>query len=227
MRVENNLDVGIFEHRFGAEVRRLWGDYDYASGVHVLPGFPFPGSPGFDTARVSEAVAGRLRVVRVLGRSERNSTTAGRCRAASASTRQTYDGSDDGEQWSPRLGVLYTLSPQTAAAREHRPFRAVPGDQLELQVEDGVDTFTTRRSTRIAGYVGMDHAFAAGLDLRVEAFVKDYRRINPRFESIFDPAGAVAGSGVRPGADRAAERPCERHRNDGAVAARMARGADG
>jgi outer membrane cobalamin receptor len=33
----------------------------------------------------------------------------------------------------------------------------------------------------------MDHAFAAGLDLRVEAFVKDYRRINPRFENIFDP----------------------------------------
>ena len=35
--------------------------------------------------------------------------------------------------------------------------------------------------------LGVDHAFDAGLDLRVEAYRKDYRRINPRFENMFDP----------------------------------------
>jgi outer membrane receptor protein involved in Fe transport len=223
LRVENNLDVGIFEHRFGAEVRRLWGDYDYASEVHVLPGFPFPGSPGFDTARVSEPSPDGYESSAYWDvRAQFNDRWA--LQGGVRIDTQTYDGSDDGEQWSPRLGVLYTLSPQTQL-RAASPFRAVQGIN-ELQVEDGVDTFT-RRSTRITGSSAWIRAFAAGLDLRVEAFVKDYRRINPRFESIFDPAGAVAGSGVRPSADRAAERPCERHRNDGAVAGRMARGADG
>jgi len=54
LRLENTLGAGMFEHHFGVEVRRLWGDYDYASEVHVLPGFPFPGSPGFDQTRSSE-----------------------------------------------------------------------------------------------------------------------------------------------------------------------------
>src|SRR6185369_12401675 len=54
LRVENTLTAGMLEHHFGAEVRRLWGDYDYASEVHVQPGFPFPGSPGSDTTRTSE-----------------------------------------------------------------------------------------------------------------------------------------------------------------------------
>jgi hypothetical protein len=53
-------------------------------------------------------------------------------------------------------------------------------------VEDGVDTFYPAQHA-YHWILGMDHAFAAGLDLRVEAFVKDYRHINPRFENIFDP----------------------------------------
>jgi outer membrane receptor for ferrienterochelin and colicin len=184
LRIENTLQAGMFEHHFGAEVRRLWGDYDYASEVHVQPGFPFPGSPGSDTTRTSEPspqgyessgywdVRAQLNDRWVLQGGVRIDT-------------QTYDGSDDGEQWSPRFGVLYTLSPQTQLRASVGRFVQFQGIN-ELQVEDGVDTFYPAQHA-YHWILGLDHAFAAGLDLRVEAFVKDYRRINARFENIFDP----------------------------------------
>jgi len=184
LRVENSLDVGVFEHRFGGEVRRLWGDYDYASEVHVLPGFPFPGSPGFDTARVSEPSPDGYESSAYWDvRAQLTDRLA--LQGGARIDTQTYDGSDDGEQWSPRLGVLYTLSPQTQLRASVGRFVQFQGIN-ELQVEDGVDTFYPAQHA-YHWIVGMDHAFAAGLDLRVEAFVKDYRRINPRFENIFDP----------------------------------------
>jgi outer membrane receptor protein involved in Fe transport len=184
LRIENSLDVGMFEHRFGAEVRRLWGDYDYASSVHVEPGFPFPSSPGFDTARATEPSpqgyesSGYWDVRAQL--SERWAVQGG----ARIDT-QTYDGSDDGEQWSPRVGVLYTLSPQTQVRASLGRFVQFQGIN-ELQVEDGVDTFYPAQHAN-HWILGLDHAFAAGLDLRLEAFLKDYRHINPRFENVSDP----------------------------------------
>jgi outer membrane receptor protein involved in Fe transport len=184
IRVENSLDAGMLQHRFGGEVRRLWGDYDYSSEVHVLPGFPFPGSPGFDTARTTTPSpegyesSGYWDVHAQLN--DRWHVQGG----VRIDT-QTYDGSDDGEQWSPRLGVLYTLSPQTQLRASVGRFVQFQGIN-ELQVEDGVDTFYPAQHA-YHWILGMDHAFAAGLDLRVETFVKDYRHINPRFENIFDP----------------------------------------
>jgi outer membrane receptor protein involved in Fe transport len=184
VRVENSLDAGMVQHRFGGEIRRLWGDYDYSSTVHVLPGFPFPGSPGFDTARMSTPSpegyesSGYWDVHAQLN--DRWHVQGG----VRIDT-QTYDGSDDGEQWSPRAGVLYTLSPQTQLRASVGRFVQFQGIN-ELQVEDGVDTFYPAQHA-YHWILGLDHAFAAGLDLRVEAFLKDYRHINPRFENIFDP----------------------------------------
>jgi outer membrane receptor for ferrienterochelin and colicin len=184
LRVENSLDTGLLEHGFGAEVRRLWGDYDYSNEVHVLPGFPFPGSPGFDTARTAAPspqgyeTSGYWDVRAELG--ERWSLQGG-----FRIDTQTYDGSDDGEQWSPRLSVLYTVSPQTHLRASIGRFVQFQGIN-ELQVEDGVDTFYPAQHAYHA-ILGFDHAFAAGFDLRVETFRKDYRRINPRFENMFDP----------------------------------------
>src|SRR6185503_16698729 len=184
LRVENKLDAGMLEHRFGAEVRRLWGDYDYASEVHVLPGFPFPGSPGFDLTRATEPSPEGYESSGywdVLARFNERWAFQGGVRIDT----QTYDGSDDGEQWSPRLSVLYTLSPQTQLRASVGRFVQFQGIN-ELQVEDGVDTFYPAQHAYHL-ILGIDHAFEMGLDLRVEAFVKDYRRINPRFENIFDP----------------------------------------
>ena len=184
LRVENTLTAGMLEHHFGAEVRRLWGDYDYASEVHVQPGFPFPGSPGSDTTRTSEpSPQGYESSGYWDARAQLNDRWV--LQGGVRIDTQTYDGSDDGEQWSPRFGVLYTLSPQTQLRASVGRFVQFQGIN-ELQVEDGVDTFYPAQHA-YHWILGMDHAFAAGLDLRVEAFVKDYRRINPRFENLFDP----------------------------------------
>jgi outer membrane receptor protein involved in Fe transport len=184
VRLENDFAAGMLEHRFGAEVRRLWGDYDYSSEVHTQPGVPFPGSPGFDTARSTSPSpegyesSGYWDVRARLG--ERWDLQGG----VRIDT-QTYDGSDDGEQWSPRLSVLYTLSPQTHLRASLGRFVQFQGIN-ELQVEDGIDTFYPAQHANHA-ILGFDHSFASGLDLRVEAFRKDYRQINPRFENMFDP----------------------------------------
>jgi outer membrane receptor protein involved in Fe transport len=184
LRVENDLDIGMLEHRFGAEVRRLSGEYDYSNEVHVLPGFAFPGSPGFDTARTARPspqgyeTSGYWDV-----RAELDERWA--VQGGVRIDTQTYDGSDDGEQWSPRLSVLYTLSPRTHVRASVGRFVQFQGIN-ELQVEDGVDTFYPAQHAN-QWIVGVDHAFTAGLDLRVEAFLKDYRRVNPRFENLFDP----------------------------------------
>ena len=184
LRIENSLAVAGVEHRFGAEARRLWGDYEYASEVHVLPDVPFPGSPGFDRTLSAAPspqgyeTSGYWDVRVELGR-------RWEIQGGARIETQTYDGSDDGEQWSPRLGVLYELSPRTHLRASVGRFVQFQGIN-ELQVEDGVNTFYPAQHADQA-IVGFDHAFAGGLDLRVEAFRKDYRRINPRFENLFDP----------------------------------------
>jgi Outer membrane receptor proteins, mostly Fe transport len=184
LRLENSLETGMLRHRFGAEVRRLWGDYDYSSEVHAEPGFPFPGSPGFDTSRATAPSpegyesAGYWDVHTQLG--ERWDVQGG----VRIDT-QTYDGSDDGEQWSPRVSVLYTLAPRTHLRASFGRFVQFQGIN-ELQVEDGVDTFYGAQHAHHA-ILGFDHSFDDGLDLRVEAFRKEYRHINPRFENLFDP----------------------------------------
>jgi outer membrane receptor protein involved in Fe transport len=107
LRVENELSNDAVEHRFGAEVRRVWGGYDYLSDVLFAPGFPLPDSPG---ARVQQAATPRPDGF------ETGAYWDGRIELGARWTvqpglrfdTQTYDGSGDAEQWSPRLNVLYT-----------------------------------------------------------------------------------------------------------------------
>jgi hypothetical protein len=184
LRIENELDAAGMKHRFGAEVRSLWGDYDYALDLTTEPGFPFPGSPGTRTVRTASPAP----------QGYENSaywdvrTTLGRRWTVEAGLRvdvQTYDGSDDGEQWSPRLSVLYTLSPQTKLRAGLGRFYQSQGIN-ELQVEDGITRFYPAQHADHA-IMSVEHAFDAGFDLRVEAHRKYYRRIHPRFENLFDP----------------------------------------
>jgi outer membrane receptor protein involved in Fe transport len=98
---------------------------------------------------------------------------------------QTYDGTGDGDQWSPRLSALYTLSPNTKLRAGWGRFFQSQGIN-ELQVEDGVQTFYRAQHADHA-IVSVDHAFDIGFDLRVEAYRKYYRDIHPRFENLFDP----------------------------------------
>ena len=184
LRVENEVDAGPLHHRFGAEFRRLWGDYEYDLDLTIAPGFPFPGSPGSHTVRsASPAPEGFENSAYWDARtmlSQRWTIEAGMRVDV-----QTYDGSDDGEQWSPRLSAMYTWSPDTKLRASWGRFFQSQGIN-ELQVEDGVQTFYRAQHADHA-IISLDHAFDAGWNVRVEAYRKYYRDIHPRFENLFDP----------------------------------------
>ena len=173
------------EHRFGAEVRRLWGDYDYSSEVHVLPGFPFPGSPGIRHARARRAVAGGLRDFGywdVRARARRALDAAGRHAHRHADVRRLRRRramESATRACSIRCRRRRTCARAGAASSSRRASTSCRSRTAS--------TRSIRRSTRIMRSSSVDHAFAAGLDLRVEAYRKYYRRINPRFENLFDP----------------------------------------
>lgn len=184
LRVENSWQIGAFTHRFGGEVRRLWGDYDYALDLTFSPDYPFPGSPGsVTTRRVSPAPQGYENSAYWDVR-----TTLGQRWTVETGMRvdvQTYDGTDDGEQLSPRVSVLYSLSPDTKLRAGWGRFYQSQGIN-ELQVEDGISQFYPAQHADHA-ILSLEHAFDDGFNVRVEAYRKYYRRIHPRFENMLDP----------------------------------------
>lgn len=184
LRIENEWRADALTHRFGLDVRRLWASYRYEADVQYEAGFPFPESPpsslvrstilhpdGFESSGYWDVqvaahprwmIEGGLRV-----------------------DTQTYDGSGDSAQWSPRLSVLYHASEDTRLRATWGRFYQAQGIN-ELQVEDGVDRFYPAQHA-IHSILSLEHSFKEALDARVEIYRKDYRRLNPRFENLFDP----------------------------------------
>lgn len=184
LRWENSLDTDLLQHRFGLEGRRLWGQYRYASDVSLAADTPFPGSPALRVQRdLSPEPDGYEALAYWDVRADITDrwTFQGGLRFDT----QTYDGSGDGAQWSPRLSALYALGSHSNLRVSWGRFYQPQGIN-ELQVEDGIDRFNPVQSADHF-IVGFDHAFAAGLDLRIEAYRKRYRRLSPRFENMFDP----------------------------------------
>lgn len=184
LRLDNEVLSQNLTQRFGVDLRRLWADYDYASNVRFEPDFPFVGSPAVEEIRAVELHPdgfetsawwdGRLELSRLW-------TVQGGLRFDT----QTYDGSGDSGQLSPRLSVLYNASRSTHLRASWGRFFQAQGIN-ELQVEDGVDRFYPAQLAEHV-IVSAEHAFATGFDLRIEAYRKTYRRVNPRFENLFDP----------------------------------------
>lgn len=184
LRWENTLQTGWLQHRFGAEARRLWGNYRYASDVNFAAGTPFPASPAL---RIQRMLSPEPDGYESLGYWDMRADLTSRwsVQGGVRVDTQTYDGSDDGEQLSPRLSVMYSLGSSSHLRASWGRFYQAQGIN-ELQVEDGIDRFYPAQHADHL-ILGFDHAFAAGLDLRVETYRKRYRRLNPRFENVFDP----------------------------------------
>lgn len=184
LRADHRFNLFDLDHRAGFEVRRLWGRYDYASDVTFGAGFPFPDSPGSQLQRTARpkpdgfesatwwdsrlALGGRWTLL-----------------AGLRFDTQTFDGSGDAAQVAPRLNVLYDLSATTRLRASWGRFFQAQGIN-ELQVEDGVERFHRAQHADHL-IVSLDHQLATGLDLRIEAYRKDYSSPNPRFENLFNP----------------------------------------
>jgi hypothetical protein len=184
LRLENRWTGATLDHRFGVEGRYLTGRYDYRSQMRFEPDYPFPGSPARALQRVlSPAPEGYETSAYwdVRATLSRRWMLQGGMRVDT----QTYDDSDDGEQWSPRLSVMYTLGASTRVRASWGRFFQSQGVN-ELQVEDGIDRFYPVQHADHA-ILGLDHSFENGVDLRLELYRKYYRDIQPHFENLFDP----------------------------------------
>ena len=184
LRAENALEGWGLKHRFGVEVRRLWGEYAYESDVSWAADAPFPGSPA---VRIQRSSTPEPQGYEALGFWDVRADLTERFSLQSGLRidTQTYDGSGDGEQWSPRLSALYAFGEQTHLRASWGRFHQAHGIN-ELQVEDGADRFhPAQRADHFI--LSFDHAFELPFDIRVEAYRKHYRRLNPRFENLFDP----------------------------------------
>lgn len=97
---------------------------------------------------------------------------------------ETESHTPDGAHVSPRLNAAWTLSP-TTTLRAAWGYFYQPQGVYELQVEDGVTTFSPaqRSEHRV---VGVDHLFGRGVIARVEAYDKVISDPRPRFENLFD-----------------------------------------
>ncbi|MBL8268532.1 TonB-dependent receptor plug domain-containing protein [Steroidobacter sp.] len=184
LRLENSLRTGAIEHRFGGEVRRLWGDYDYRLDLMQASNVPFPGSPPLQTSRATSASPGGYENSAYWD-SQTTLSSRWTIEAGLRVDLQTYDGTGDDEQWSPRFSALYTLSPRTKFRASWGRFFQSQGIN-ELQVEDGVDQFYPAQHADHT-IVSVEHLLDVGLDIRVEAYRKQYRHVSPRFENVFDP----------------------------------------
>ncbi|HEX2493124.1 MAG TPA: TonB-dependent receptor [Steroidobacter sp.] len=183
IRLDNVLTRADVEYRYGGELRRLWGGYDYASELAFAADYPFPGSPAAVNSRaVAPNPDGFESGAYADARIALNDRWA--LQSGLRVDGQTYDGAE-GPQWSPRVSVLYALGPRTQLRASWGRYFQSQGVN-ELQVEDGVDQFYPAQSAEHA-IVAFEHAFERGVDLRLEAYWKDYRRLNPRFENMFDP----------------------------------------
>jgi len=174
-------------HRFGVELRGLSADYDYWSTVSMVPGHPFPDSPGLDLERaLAPRPAGEHVAVYVTSRvwvTDRLVAEAGL-----RWDEQSY-APDSDNQLAPRINLAWDLGDSTRLLASWGRFQQFQGIN-ELQVEDGVDEFQPAQKADHV-ILGLEQRLPAGLSLRTEAYRKDYLSPRPRYESLFDPMSLV------------------------------------
>jgi outer membrane receptor protein involved in Fe transport len=187
VRADFTLTTSRWLHRFGAELRSLSANYDYASDATFEAGYPYPDSPAVNVSR------------RVLQSPQGNHVSAyftSRTRIADRLTaelglrwdEQTYV-EDADEQFGPRLNLMYDLDDRTQLRASWGRYQQAQGID-ELQVEDGIDHFwPAQRADHLI--IGLERRLDDDYLLRIEAYRKDYDDLRPRYENLFDPLSLV------------------------------------
>jgi outer membrane receptor protein involved in Fe transport len=175
-----------FYTRLGLEGREVRASYDYVSMSTYEPDYPFPGDPGGTVSReLSPEPEGHQYAAWLTSRARIGPSVS--IEAGLRWDDQTWDDDDESgpEQLSPRLNVRVDLTPDTQLRAAWGRFWQAQGVE-QLQVEDGVETFhPAQRADHLI--LSLEQRFAAGLQLRLELYDKDYDRLRPHFENLFDP----------------------------------------
>ena len=183
LRFDNELTASRLLQRFGGEVQRLEAEYDYASDMHFAAGFPFPASPALDISRLVKLHPdGYATSAYWDGKFDWRRFTV---QAGLRFDTQTYDGSDDSAQFSPRVGLHYAAGSATQLRASWGRFYQ-PQAINELPVQDSVSQFYPAQYADHT-IVAVEQALSDAVQVRLEAYRKDYRRITPRFENFLDP----------------------------------------
>lgn len=168
----------------GAEWRRSSGRYDYQDEARFEVLFLTSGAP-------TESIRARTISLRPEGEQYAAYLNArlepwpgATAEAGLRWDRETL--SDDGsDRLSPRLGVLWQASTHTRLrVGWGRYFQAQAID--ELPVSDGESEFSPAQRAE-HWIASVEQRLTADLDLRVEAYRKDYQRLRPRFENLLNP----------------------------------------
>jgi len=102
---------------------------------------------------------------------------------------QTYTDLASDSQLSPRISLMYRTSENTELRLSAgRYYQSQPIQSL--QVEDGISQYwpAQRADHLIAGF---RYLTPNDTSLRVETFLKDIRKVRPRFENVYNPLGVL------------------------------------
>jgi outer membrane receptor protein involved in Fe transport len=170
-------------HRAGLEFRSLSARYRYASRSAFDAGYPFPGDPAVTVERaLAPAPSGDHLAAYVTSRlrlTERLTAELG-----VRWDEQTY-GADSDDQFVPRLNLAFDATRTTRLRASWGRFQQAQGIN-ELQVADGIADF--QPAQRVDHVIlGLEQALPGELALRVEAYGKEYDRLEARYENLLDP----------------------------------------
>ncbi len=176
------------ELRWGFEVKRQKASYRYSSEATYVDFFDsFLGKDNPAYSQVSANPSGNSYAVFLSDRWNITRTTA--LQPGMRWDRQTYTRPNFSDQLSPRISLLHQFNEMLELRLSWgRYYQSQPIQQL--QVEDGQDRFfpSQRADHWIAG---LQYRFDGGYRLRLEAYDKDYSRLKPRFENLFDALALI------------------------------------
>lgn len=187
-RAQEQDDADWLRSRWGVEFKALQARYRYASAVEFSDAYLLP---------VLSLPPGTRSLSRNFAFDPRGETYAAwwssRIRLQSRLTAdlglrwdaQSYTGPGLEHQLSPRLNLLYELNADTELRGSWGRYFQSEGIH-ELQVEEGVtEFFPAQRADHLI--VSLQRRLGPRTQLRVEIYRKDYSRLRPRYENLFDP----------------------------------------
>lgn len=184
LQLDGTYRAGPFFHTWGLSGRRLSASYEYESDVRFESGYPFPGSPAMEISRNA-----RLRPdgdeYAAYWSSRAQLTPQLAVEAGLRWDDETYTGADSATQLAPRLSAMYVLpAGQRLRFSWGRYFQSQAIN--EAQVESELELFSpAQRAQQFV--LSYEAELAMGAQLRIEAYRKDYSRVRPRWENLFDP----------------------------------------
>jgi len=181
---------GLADHilNWGFELRRLDARYFYASSAEYFELFEhYPGLESPTSSEVQAAPKGNSYSLFFSDRWQFTPETS--LQLGLRWDRQTYTEPVFDNQVSPRFSLLHAISDSTDFRFTWgRYYQSQPIQQL--QVEDGLDRFfNPQRSEH--WIAGLQFRYPNDYRLRVEAFYKNYGRLKPRFENLYDPLALI------------------------------------